>query len=102
MISGQLDIGAALRDEGQQRAERSSGTWSEAASEAIVLLAERGQPFTANDVRDLVGDPPVPNSMGTAITNAHRAGLIRFLRYERSARTKRHAARIGVYVGSRA
>lgn len=47
----------------------------------IEILAMHGDPFTADDARAMVGDPPAhvhPNLAGAVFNAAARAGIIRF------------------------
>lgn len=61
--------------------------WFEAADAAIVDLVNRGRPFTADDLRELVPAPGHPNWVGSAFQHAAGAGLIRQTGFEQS-RTK--------------
>jgi hypothetical protein len=77
--------------------------WKEFASAAIQLLAGAGEPFTAEEVRELCNDPPGhPNAMGALFQAASRRGLIRFVGYRKATRESLHAHPIGVWIGTRA
>lgn len=93
--------GAARRDAGAEQVdENTSETWRAACDRAIATLARKRRPFTAEAVRDLVGDPPHhPNAMGSRFLAAARAGLITRVGYAPSARPTLHAHPIAVWQG---
>ena len=95
------DEGERLKEEGMaQVALAESPLWIHAADKAVRFLAAIGRPFTADDVRDLAGDPRHPNAFGARL-NAHaRTGLIRRVGYRPSDRAERHRAIIAVWVGA--
>lgn len=53
--------------------------WADAAQYAMNILANSGKPFSADDLRDLLGDhePENPNSIGGLFMANSRAGLIK-------------------------
>ena len=71
---------------------RPGRTWADRAEHAMNTLTDRGLPFTADDLRDLIGDhePHHPNAIG-ALFNAHRAaGHITPTGYHTSRHPKRN------------
>jgi hypothetical protein len=88
------DYGAGLadtvRDVGAQAALAFDRDWSDAAADALRKLAARGMTFSAEDVRDLVGDPPTPNAFGAVFLQASRAGVIEPVGFVKSRRIQRH------------
>ena len=90
-----------LRDSGTQVAAHASIEWTERATRALEHLASSGAEFSIRDIYLLAGYPLVENAAGALLLNASKAGLIQLVRYERSPRLSRHAARIGVWRGSR-
>lgn len=70
--------------------------------DAIEQLAATGQPFCADQVRAVAGDPPAdcsPNVAGAVINHAAKAGLIRFVGYTRSARVVGHGNLVRLWAG---
>lgn len=45
--------------------------WRVRAAAAIQTLTERDATFTADDIRELAGDPPEPNDMGPILMTVH-------------------------------
>lgn len=78
-----------------------STRWSERAAEAIRALAATGKPFTAEDVRRLVGKPDRANSVGPALAAAHQRGEIRQLGSATASRRPRKGSSTFVWVGER-
>lgn len=95
-----LDYGLTLRDAGAERVLINEGEWKEAAAEAVRLLAHSGVPFTAEEVREIVGDPERTNAMGAVFLVASQAGLIEPCGYRIPSRASRHANRLRVWKGS--
>ena len=98
----QLELtGMELRDAGVESVtEHAPGEWRSAADRVIVQLANAREPFTAEDVRRVVGDPPNhPNAMGARFLEAARAGLIRQVGRVQPARPSRHASTFGAWIG---
>lgn len=56
-MSDQLTIADALKETGMARADETSGTaaWKTRWDHAIASLARMGEPFTADDVREIAG-----------------------------------------------
>jgi hypothetical protein len=75
--------------------------WPDQADRAIAHLARMGRTFTAEDVRELAGDPDRPNAMGVRLLAAAKAGRIRQIGVERSSRPERHAGLVIVWQGVR-
>jgi hypothetical protein len=89
------DVGAALADEAETTA------WRVAVDAAIAQLAERAGTFTAEDVRQIAGDPPShPNAMGARFMAASRRGLIRRVGFREAQRVTLHGHPIALWVGA--
>jgi hypothetical protein len=73
------------------------GDWKERAGQAINQLVAKGDPFTAEDVRALAGDPDHPNSMGAALSKAARAGRISAIGWGEPSRTERHGNKMRIW-----
>lgn len=76
--------------------------WDVAAQQALTQLANTGEPFTAHDFRDLLGDakPHHPNTIGSFFRIARKDGLIRPTgRFIESPTPSRHAAAVREWVG---
>lgn len=93
---------ATARDQGMARAEAAAGdAWKDRWRGAIGDLAERGEPFTADDVRALVGEPDDHrNAAGALFRGMAAQGVIRHVGYRKSARTVLHSHPIAVWVGN--
>ena len=98
------NMGGTLRDDGAEAVSRNEdGAWKSDTDAVIVFLASMGEPFTAEDVRASVGDPPHhPNAMGARFLKATRDGIIKRVGYVRPRRSSSHASIIGQYTGARA
>lgn len=73
-----IDVARARRDAGMTVATYATDiAWTRAADRSIAELAATGEPFTAEELRAIVG-PPVGshNAMGTVFLRAARAGII--------------------------
>lgn len=58
---------------------RAGATWYTAAEAAMKHLVDAGEPFTADDLRELLaeaGEPPTPNAYGGLFLSWSRQGLI--------------------------
>lgn len=76
--------------------------WHVAAHKALAQLANEGEPFTAHDFRELLGDakPHHPNTIGSLFRQARKDGLIRPTgRFVESPTPSRHAAAVREWVG---
>lgn len=73
-----LDLAFELRDEGQQRVTDASDDQDIAVvDQAIKAVAERGRPFSANDVRPLLPELGRRNLIGARFTSLRKAKVIR-------------------------
>lgn len=97
-----IETGEELRDAGISQVEKNTPLdWRSSAQFAIANLAVAGKPFTAEDVRDLVGDPPNhSNAMGAQFMVACKAGMIRRIGYAKPRRASRHAGVIAEWIGT--
>lgn len=78
-----------------------SPDWRERWSGAIAALASRGEAFTADQVREIAGEPDDhPNAAGALFHRAARSGLIRRVGYRKSARDVLHAHPIALWEGT--
>lgn len=77
--------------------------WHVAAQKAMTQLAATGEPFTAHDFRELLGDakPHHPNTIGSFFRHARKDGLIKPTgRFVESPTPSRHAAAVREWVGT--
>lgn len=90
--------------EGAQAAlDASWPLWRMAAEEYLDVLATTGREFSADDLVEEVGTPPVtgsPNAIGGLFIAAIRRGLIVPVGYRRSTRKSRHGGVQRVYRGA--
>jgi hypothetical protein len=98
---GRSKNGRAARDEGIALVQSHTPEEFRASVQAAVRkLAGAGKEFTAEDVRELTGDPPNhPNAMGANIFACVRLGIIRKVGYTQAKRTKSHACLLQLYQG---
>jgi len=82
--------GRELKEQGVDRVASRSIDFQDRAALAIGRLAMRGKMFTAEDVRELVGDPPHPNAMGAALRIASREGAIIACGWKEASRGSAH------------
>lgn len=96
-----LLTGLENRDFGVKRVEANTPEgWKFACDIAIAKLASTLQPFTAEDVRAIAGDPPNHhNAMGARFLAAARSGLVAKQGYTTPSRPSRHANAIAVWRG---
>jgi hypothetical protein len=94
--------GEQLAIAGMTLADQAASTdWKDRWNAAIAQLASVGVEFTADDVRELAGEPTDhPNAIGARFHAAARAGLIKRAGYRKSQRTARHANTVAVWVGA--
>lgn len=92
-------LSGAVRDVGAQQALSFDPIWADAAQEALAELAASGVEFTADDLRDLAGEPESSGALGAVFRGAAAAGRIRLVGYRRSRRLLRHAGILGVWRG---
>ncbi|MDI6911455.1 hypothetical protein [Nocardioides sp.] len=92
----------ALRDAGMAQAEENASDWDKALyDQAIGWMAQTGQPFSANDIRDLL--PPDINCRGLAggrFSAAYTRQEIRPVGERSSLKPNTHNKRINVWVGA--
>ena len=101
MEPDQLELGEVLRDEGIARVEANHGNdWAQRADDAIAALVSRRLPFTADDVREMAGDPPHPNLLGARLRAWSQSGRIVHWGWQRATRAERHASVLGVWIAS--
>ena len=75
--------------------------WSRLATAAMDSLAFEGMPFTSDDLRERVGDPPTPNLLGAVFSRAAKEGAIaRTSEIKTSSRPSAHARRLPVWIGT--
>lgn len=97
--------GDALRRAGVDAARSTRPAWSAQAAAALRGLAEKGAPFTADDLVNIVGLPGPSeanrnNAVGAAFNAAAEAGLIRRTGdTTTSKRPEAHSRRIAVWCG---
>ena len=97
-----LEEGRRRRDDGVAAVRAATATgWRLHVDQAITDLAAAGVLFTAEDVRELAGDPlgSSPNALGGAIHAAARAGLIQAVGYRQATRPEAHARVLRVWQG---
>ena len=67
--------------------------WDEMARDAMNAKIERGQNFTADDIRDVTPVPTNPNWIGRLFLEYSNRGLIKYVGHERSrSRARRGGA----------
>jgi hypothetical protein len=101
--AGDAPTGEALRDEGVDQALNAADTRARLAGEdAIRRLAELGGPFTAEDVRELVGAPlgARPNLLPALFRQAARRGEIVAVGYRPASRPEARQRVLRVWRGA--
>lgn len=92
------DVGIAAVDAAGVAAHK---TWRPKAEAALDQLIRSGSPFTADDLRALVDEPPDhPNQVGALIMGASRRGEIRKLGYRQSRVKSRQAGSLALWVAA--
>lgn len=101
-MTGQLALGVEARDKGVARVTSNTPDWwKDAADGAITYFAQTHLPFTADDVRSLVGDPPNhPSALSARFAAAAKSGLIVEVGSAKSTRAEGHARRLLVWRGA--
>lgn len=101
-MTRQITLGEALKEIGTTRADLAADkVWKQLADAAIDRLAATGQPFTADDVREMgVPDPSSPKAWGSRFLSAAKGGRIRRVGYQPSRRTSVRAHPVAVWVGA--
>lgn len=95
-------MGSTMRDAGLGRALMADPQWVAKADLAIRDLAETGMPFTAEDVRKIVGAPREPNTMGAVFAAAAQLRIVRRHGDAISKRPSRRGGRRGIWIGANA
>jgi hypothetical protein len=92
--------GHDLRDEGVARVDRATDAdWKGRCDSVIRTMAQSGLPFTAEDVREWVGNPPRQNAIGSRFLKANRDGIIDKVGYRMARRPEAHSRVVAVYEG---
>ena len=78
-------------------------TWADAAETGMKHLAQRGEPFSADDLRELIGEvagePAKPGAYGGLFLSWSRKGLIRRVGHVASRGPKNNAREQKLWVG---
>lgn len=94
----QLELGQALRDEGIARVEGAADDWERAViDQAIRAVADRGRPFSANDVRPLLPAGVRPALIGARFRTAALHGVISRIGYTPSTDPGTHAHPVALW-----
>lgn len=104
-VTDGLAVGRTLRDEGAARAGDGApgvlaADWRTKASEALFALATSGGVFSADDVVERAGMPPVPNMLGGLFLGARKANVIEAVGFAQSTRPAAHARMQRTWKGS--
>ena len=96
-----IEAAIAARNEGWAQAEAAdrSGWDKNLIDQAIDALAETGEPFSANELRELLPDNVRASLMGGRFVNARSRGVIRWDGWTTSTKRNTHGKGIGRYVG---
>jgi hypothetical protein len=91
-----LAEGRQARDEGAALAGTGSpgvlaDEWRRKADDALDALAKSGETFSADDLVERVGMPPVPNMLGGVFLAARRANRIEAVGFAQATRAASHA-----------
>ncbi len=90
--TGQLELSLA----GAANVERDPGYARDVTQ--WIRAMDTGHDFTAEELRDIMGDPPGHGDvLGTILRNARKARLIRAVGSQASSRPERHGAQIVVW-----
>lgn len=97
-----LERARRRRDHGQEVATWSTDiAWKEAADRVIRELAAAGEPFTAEELRAIVGPPfGSPNALGPRFMAAARAGIIARVGSRQSTRPEAAGRWLAVWRGA--
>lgn len=99
----QLELGQALRDEGVARVEAASDDQDRAViDQAIRAVAERGEPFSANDVRPLLPPGIRPALVGARFLAASKRRQIVKVGWVPSTDPGTHAHPVALWVAAEA
>ena len=91
------ELGDRARDHGAAGALGTATDWSEEAQLVLDELIERGQAFTSEDVRLIVGPSPSDGGLGALFLTAAKARRIACIGVERSKRPARHGGLLRVW-----
>ena len=69
-------VPAGAYDGAEQAAENTEDHWRNWALREIGIMAANGLEFTSDDLRQVVGEPDIPNRWGGVWLAARRAGLV--------------------------
>ena len=96
-----LNLGRRRRDSGAKRVTSKDPVFQEHAFGIIVMLAESGATFTADDVASrLKIKPRHPNCVGGVFLKAKKAGILVEVALTQAKRANQHATRLMVYRGA--
>lgn len=104
-VRGRIVAAVAERDRGMewaQLADAERGGWYTAlVDQAIAWMAQTGESFSANDIRELLPDDlPAQGLMGSRFAHARKnLGLIRWVGYATSTKKNTHAKPVGIWIG---
>jgi hypothetical protein len=98
-----VSTGQEPRDEAIEQMALAStwDPWPERCDAAIEYLARARPTFTAEDVRELCGDPSRPTQLGARLLAAAKRGLIERVGFAQASRSERHGGWVGVWQGVR-
>lgn len=103
-----MSTGTELRDAGTEAVLAADVAphrgFAEHVEDALAFLIASPEPFTAEDVRDMIPDhapePHSANVLPAVMSGARAAGRIRAVGYTQSSRASRHAGVIRIWVAS--
>lgn len=95
--------GRRLRDEGMASVDaHESEEWRAYVDSIVEVFAASGEPFTAEEVRLIAGDPPHhPNAMGARFAYHIKRKTIERVGVRNATRGSAHARALMVYKGRR-
>jgi hypothetical protein len=91
-----------LRDQGMALAlQHTSAHYKSMAYDMILALAQAFEPFTVEDVRSRIGDPPGHGCvMGALVSGALKRGVTRSVGFVRAERPSSHRGHLQVFCGA--
>lgn len=95
--------GETLKQRGMAIVETAEGIhtgWVTRADAAIAQLAQRGTPFSAEDVAAIAGRPDHPNAVGARFNAAARRGIIVKAGVVKASRPERHRNEMRLWIGA--
>jgi hypothetical protein len=93
------DLTSVVRDVGAQAALQFDMQWRDLAAETIRRLADTGRPFSSDDARWTIPEPPSPGALGAAFLAASRRGDIEPCGWTISRRLQTHGRAIRLWRG---